>query len=51
MANSNLQGQLKLYKISDFQSLNQESLELVADFKDHMFPVNDIAFSPHTSTL
>lgn len=45
MATSNLLGQVKLYKFDNYESLTPENLEVAFEFKDHLFPINDMNFS------
>lgn len=42
MATSNLMGRVKLFKITDQKPDDSYNMDLVHEFKDHMFPVNDI---------
>lgn len=50
MAASNLMGVVKLYKLTQGDEETHRT-ELVHEFKDHFFPVNEVAFCPHSRTL
>ena len=52
MCTSNLQGLVKLYKYDTYQDLVDGKVDTpILEFKDHFFPVNDIAFCPHARTM
>ncbi|CDW88520.1 wd40 repeat-containing protein [Stylonychia lemnae] len=55
MCTSNLTGSLKLFRMTNENIQNgfisNDKLELVHEFKDHLFPINDINFSTYSSSL